>query len=95
MHAAIVKLNTLANTIGAAAENYDFLFVRDANFVIDNGCSLALVDVDRRTLVGGIVIGRIGLEFSGAGIDELVGCFDTQFAASLANVILGGFIDVS
>ena len=59
MHTAVVKFNPLANTVGSAAEDDDFLFISDDRLIF--------------IAVGGVVIRSEGFKFSSAGIDQAVG----------------------
>ena len=58
VHAAVIKFDTLADTVGSATEHHDF-------FAISGFC-LALL------LIGRVEIGCVGGEFGRAGIDALV-----------------------
>ncbi len=71
MDAAVVELDALADTVGAAAEDHDL--------VTAGGFGLALL------LVGGIHVGGVGGEFGGAGIDPLVDRTDPQTVPVLAH----------
>ena len=61
--AAIVELDPLADPVRAAAQNDDLLAVRGARFAFDVAHDGGFV--------GGIHIGRLRLEFGGAGVDPL------------------------
>ena len=63
--ATVVELDALADTVRPAAEDHYLAAVRRDAFVL--------------FLVGGIVIGRIGLELGGAGVNEFVGRYDADF----------------
>ena len=58
--ATVVEFDALADAVGAATEDHDFLFGAGADFV-------------EEVVVGGVVVGRVGFEFGGAGVDEAVG----------------------
>ena len=57
--AAIVKLDALADAVRPAAEDHHLLAVAGFDLVV-------------AAVVGGIIIGRVGLELGGAGIHEPV-----------------------
>ncbi len=58
MATAVVKFNALADAVGAAAKDDDLALLAHLHFI---AC-----------LVGGVVVGRIGLELTGAGIDQVI-----------------------
>ena len=74
MHAAVVELDPLADTVRSAAQDHDPVTVARSD--------LALV------LPGGVVVGGLGLELGGAGVHQLVGGLDAQVAPGGAH--LGG-----
>ena len=59
MYAAVVKFDSLADAIGAAAQNDNLLFIGRDRFIF--------------VVIGGVVIGRERFEFGRAGIHDLVG----------------------
>ena len=73
--AAVVELDALADAVRSAAEDHDLLFLAGAGLVF--------------VAVGGIVIGRVGLELRGAGVDEAVGGEDARGLAGGADLRLG------
>ncbi len=70
--ATVVELDALADAVGAAAENHDLLLVAVADFV-------------ELVVVGRVVVGRVGFEFGGAGVDEAVGGVEVELVANLAD----------
>ena len=76
MHAAIIKFNALADAVGAAAKNHDLARGRGADFVI-------------AAIVGGIIIGRVSLEFGGAGVHEAIAGDEAKLFALGADGVLG------
>ncbi|MCY1399195.1 hypothetical protein D9M71_142460 [compost metagenome] len=75
MYAAIVELDALADTVGAAAEDHDLVAGRRVG--------LALF------LVGRVHVGGVGGEFGGAGVHALEDRQDLQLVAVAAQVLLG------
>ena len=73
MHAAIVKLDALSDTIRPAAQHHDFF--------VAGGCGFALL------LVSGIHIGGIGGELGGAGVDTLEHRTNTQSMATRTHIV--------
>ena len=71
VHAAVVKLNTLADTVGAAAENHHFFAVARACFAL--------------FFVSGIQIGGVGLEFRRTSIHALIHRVQLQAVAVFAH----------
>ena len=71
VHAAVVELDALTDSVRAAAEDHDPIPVA--------GAHLALV------LPGGVVVGRLGLELGSTGVDELVGRLDAVLLAGGAD----------
>ncbi len=76
MDAAIIKFNSLADAIRAAAENHHLL----------RGIAFHLVVA---TIVGGIIIRRVGLELGGAGVHEAVARHEPNAFAFGADGVLG------
>mmetsp|Transcript_23416 Transcript_23416/g.41618 ORF Transcript_23416/g.41618 Transcript_23416/m.41618 type:complete len:410 (-) Transcript_23416:1258-2487(-) len=76
MAAAVVELNTLANTVGTTA--------KDQDLAAGGGTAL------RGTIIGGVHVGGVGLELGGAGIDALEGGNDIQGVTTLANLLRSG-----
>ncbi len=77
MHAAVVEFDALADPVRAAAQDDDFAFCRGSGLVLG--------------FVGGIVVGRVGLEFGGAGIHELVDRQDVPVKTPFADSVLRCF----
>ncbi len=75
MHAAVVELDALADTVGAAAENHDLVAAARVG--------LALF------LVGRVHVGSVGGELGGAGIHPLVHRQHLELVAVAAQVLLG------
>ena len=75
VHAAVVELDALADTVGAATENHDL--------VATARVGLALF------LVGRVHIGGVGGEFGSAGVDALVHRQHFQLVAVRAQALLG------
>ena len=75
--AAVIKLDALADAVGAAAENHDLL----------GGVALDLVIT---AVVGGIIIRRVSLELGGAGIHQAVTGNEVQLLPQCADFVLGG-----
>ena len=75
MAAAVVELDALADTVGAAAKDQHLAAVLGLHFVT--------------LFIGGVVIGRVGFEFRGAGIHQVEGGHDAHFLAQTADVGLG------
>ena len=71
MHAAVVELDALPNSIRAGPENDHLGLRRWTNLIL--------------ILVGAVVIRGLRGEFSGTGIDGLVGGHDTCSLADLAH----------
>ena len=76
VHAAVVELDALADSVRTAAEDDDLLLVGLAGFVF--------------VAVGRVEIRRVGFELGGAGIDEAVGRDDADGFAFGADVVFGG-----
>ena len=76
--AAIIKLDPLPDPVWTAAQNDHFLAVAWAGF--------AFHLAHHRGLVGGIHIGRLGLEFGGTGINAFEHGIHANVAAGAANV---------
>ena len=72
--ATVVELDALADAVRPAAEDHDLLLVRVAHFV-------------EPVVVGGVVVGRVGLELGRAGVDEAVGGVEVDFSAEVADLI--------
>ena len=62
MDAAVVEFDPLSDSVGAAAEDHDLPAVSLSRFVF--------------VAVGGVVVGGLGFELGGAGVDEPVGWSD-------------------
>ena len=77
MAAAVVKLYALADAVGTAAEDDDLAPAGDFHFIA--------------LLVGGVVVGRVGLEFAGAGVDEIVGGLNAEALAQAAHISFRAF----
>ena len=75
MAAAVVELDALADAVGAAAEDQHLAAVPGLHFVA--------------LFIGGVVIGRVGFEFRGAGIHQVEGGHDAHLLAQTADVGLG------
>src|SRR5262249_28024678 len=73
--AAVVELDALADAVRPAAEDDDLLLARLA----------ALIFV----AVGGVVVGRVGLELGGAGINETVGGGESELLPHFADQFIG------
>ena len=73
MDAAVVKLNSLSDPVGAAAQDHDLGLVRADRILI-------------RGIVGGIVVGAV---FGAADMDALPGFFYTQLYTAEADAFLG------
>ncbi len=76
MDAAVVELDALADAVRPAAEDDDLLAVAAHRLVL--------------FLVGRIVVGGVGFEFGGAGVDQLVDRQDPELFAQAAHVVGGG-----
>ena len=76
MHAAIVKLDALTNTVRATAQHHDFFLVSRVR--------LALF------LIGRVHVGRVGRKFAGAGIDPLVNRAQIHRMTCFAHDLVGG-----
>ena len=81
MATAVIKLDPLADPVGAAAQDHDLLAVRRPG--------LAFHIAHHRGLVGGIHIGRLRLEFRRAGVDALENGRDPGGLAGAADIGLG------
>jgi len=75
--ATVIEFDALADAVGAAAEDHDFLFGAAADFV-------------EEVVVGGVVVRCVGLELGGAGVDEAVGGMEVEIFAPIADEFLGG-----
>ncbi|MCY1280808.1 hypothetical protein D9M70_296020 [compost metagenome] len=75
VHAAVVELDALADTVGATAEDHDL--------VAGRRIGLALF------LVGRVHVGGVGGEFGGAGVHALEDRQHLQLVAMAAQVLLG------
>ena len=73
--AAIVEFDSLADAVWSAAEDHDFAFRARADLVL--------------APVGGVIVGRVGFEFRGAGIDQPVGRDDAGGFAPCADFFFG------
>jgi hypothetical protein len=67
--AAVIKFDALADAVGAAAQNHHLF----------GGVALHLVIA---AVVGGIIIGRVSLEFGGAGVHQAVAGDQAEFLRS-------------
>ncbi len=74
--ARVVELDALADAVGPGAEDHHLRTVR--------GRDLGLV------LVGRVVVGRVGLEFGGAGVDGLEDRAQAEPVAQAAHAFLAG-----
>ena len=81
MTAAVIKLDPLANAVWPAAQDHHFLALAWAR--------LAFHIAHGRGLVGGIHIGRLGLEFGGTCVDAFEYGRDAQVLARAAHIALG------
>ncbi len=78
--AAVIEFNSLADSIGSPAQDHDSLLVAlGRQFILD--------------LVGAVVIGCVGLEFRGTGIDTLEHGTDAQFESSCPHFGFGRGVD--
>ncbi len=75
MHTAVVELDALPDTVGAATQDHDLVAARRVG--------LALF------LVGRIHVGRVGSELGGAGVDALVDRQHLELVTVAAQVLLG------
>ncbi|MNZ46966.1 hypothetical protein D3C78_646680 [compost metagenome] len=75
MHAAVVELDTLADTVRTAAKDHDL--------VAAGRIGLALF------LIGRVHVGGVGGEFGGAGVHTLVHRHDLELVAMVTQVLLG------
>ncbi len=75
VHTAVVELDALSDTVGAATQDHDFVAARRVG--------LALF------LVGRIHVGRVGSELGGAGVDALVDRQHLELVTVAAQVLLG------
>ena len=78
MAAAIVELDALADAVGPAAQDDDFLLIA--------GIGFALRLAAHRRLVGRIHVGRQRLEFGGASVDTLVAGMNIERVAGGAHL---------
>ena len=76
MDTAVVEFDTLADPVGPAAENHDFLGVGFLGLVLH--------------LVGGVVIRGVGFEFRRAGVDQLVDRRDTVTLPEASDIVFSG-----
>ena len=83
--AAIIEFDALPDPVRAAAEDYDLLPV--------GGLALVLRFAEARRLVGRVHIGRLRLEFGGAGVDPLEHRADAEPMAQAPDLGLGGGAD--
>ena len=77
MHAAVVELDPLPDAVRPAAQD-------DDRFLVGDGQSLVLF------LVGGVEVGRVGLELGRAGVDGFVGGDDAFCDAPLPDLQFAG-----
>ena len=73
MHAAVVKFDTLTDSVGAAAQNDDLLFIRGLRFVF--------------RLVGRIHVRGLRFKFRGAGIHALINRADIESMTAVTDVV--------
>ncbi len=73
MHAAVVKFDTLTDSVGAAAQNDDLLFIRGLRFVF--------------RLVGRIHVRGLRFKFRGAGIHALINRADIEGMTAVTDVV--------
>ena len=73
MNAAIIKLDTLTDTVGATAQNHDLAAIRRINF--------------RFFLVGRIHVSGIRREFACAGIHAFVDRTNSEFVTTSTNLV--------
>ena len=76
MDTAVIKLNSLADAVGAATEDDDFFSVGFLSLVF--------------LLVGRIIVGCIGLEFGSTGIHQFIYRQNILFFPQLPDIILRG-----
>ncbi len=79
VNAAVIEFNALADPVGAATEDDDFLFVRLPCLIFVS--------------VGGVEIRRVGIKFRGASVNEAVGGDDAHRLALGADRILGRHVN--
>ena len=77
VHTTVIKLDALANSIGAAAKHHDFFLVGGRGFAL--------------FFVGGVHVGRVRGEFSSTGVYALENRAHIHGVASITNRLLGGF----
>jgi len=75
MHAAVVEFDALADAVGTAPQDDHLAAIAGPGFGFP--------------FVGGIIIGRVGLEFRGAGVHQLVGGQDGEAFAQMTDVDFG------
>ena len=76
MHATVVELDALADAIGPAPENHDFPAIARLHLIIP-------------PVISGVVIRRVSLELSRAGIDQTIAWHQTKAFAFSANGLFG------
>ena len=76
VNAAIIELDALADAVGAAAQNHDLALVAGPGFVV-------------AAIVGGVIVGGVGLEFSGAGVHQTIAGDQAGLLAQGADGVLG------
>ena len=80
VHAAVVKLNALADAVGTAAQHHDLFLV--------GRCGFAFAAF---SLVGRVHVGGVGRELGRAGVHPFVNRPHTERLAFVANGGVGGF----
>ncbi len=66
VYTAVIKFDALSDAVRSAAKNHDFLLIGQARLI-------------HRAAVAGIKVGRVSLEFGGAGVHQPVHGLDTRF----------------
>src|SRR5690606_3242658 len=84
--AAIVELDALADTVGAAAKDDDLLAIARISFAI--GRALFTFEIERADLVGRVHVWRSRAELGGAAVDALELRAHAEFSARGAHVAL-------
>ncbi len=88
MTAAVVKLDALTDSIGATADDDDFLLVGDPDFVFRSTQGIASTwrHVPRPGFIGRVIVRCNGRELRRAGVDEFVDRLDALGLAVLADL---------
>ena len=92
MTTAIVKLNPLANPVGATTQDHYFLSITRQGFRFRrHGFRFVTSQHQTAGFIGGVVVGRVGFKFGGAGVHGFVNRHNAQAFAIGPHFVFAGF----